>query len=941
MEEPTAAQVESNEEEEEQHTEAEEDAFLFRDWSRKVQEQLRKIGDTIQTGLTNVGLANAQENTTNLIVESSMEAMINATALYQIPAYALMLDERGRPGIPVIFSMLQLQIVDSGAFSLSLGTQFSLELSYPPRKLVWRLSRRLIDFVRLHAILTFRHLQGHLPNIANFPDQLHYLFDVGRMSGMSKEERHEERRRLTSQRRAALQVYLQSILTSLSMNVSAELCEFLEISGLAMNLTKTHKGLEGYLRLRLEYNPTRQRWISRVIYGIFSWLPYFWPWMPSNVAQSRWVAIRSSCVLLSESIVDRRPCEVLLCDKHWHIEVIRNSLQGTSVIIRNGSKKVRLEGSSYQLKHWIHEFELLQQNSPWCREHRFSSFAPVRSGCDLVTWYVDAEEYFSSLYEALESAHSSIYILGWWVSPELHLLRPGSRNSHARLDRLLQRKASQGLMIYILIFKEISLSLPINSHHTKTALERLHPNIRVQRHPDHYSRGIIYWAHHEKLVVIDEGLGGAFTGGLDLCFGRYDTQSHRLTDLSPSLAPEMSIWTGLDYANPRVRDFSNVHRWDQELLDRKHTPRMPWHDVHMKVSGASAFDLARHFIQRWNFVKSEKAMHKTEKIPFLVPADFSEDILQAEVHTTRLQVLRSVGKWSLGMPIETSIQEAYIYAISVAQDFILIENQFFISNCLADQCAANAPQNRITKALKNRILKAHALGQPFFVVVILPLMPAFEAELDRPEASSVRTLMQAQYNTICRGPQSLLEQLRSSGIPDPSKYISFFGLRTHDRLNDRWVTEQIYVHSKLLIVDDGCAILGSANINDRSMLGNRDSELAMFIEADNEVKRLRQKLLREHSGRDIQKFDAEAFVLLKELAQANTLSYRELFACIPDDQITTWSEFRSHKMRTPTGVTISDDQCRLVEFPLHFMEDVDMAVSVLSPEYLLPVEVYL
>ena len=32
----------------------------------------------------------------------------------------------------------------------------------------------------------------------------------------------------------------------------------------------------------------------------------------------------------------------------------------------------------------------------------------------------------------------------------------------------------------------------------------------------------------------------------------------------------------------------------------------------------------------------------------------------------------------------------------------------------------------------------------------------------------------------------------------------------------------MYVHSKMMIVDDNAAIIGSANINDRSMLGKRD-----------------------------------------------------------------------------------------------------------------------
>ena len=44
------------------------------------------------------------------------------------------------------------------------------------------------------------------------------------------------------------------------------------------------------------------------------------------------------------------------------------------------------------------------------------------------------------------------------------------------------------------------------------------------------------------------------------------------------------------------------------------------------------------------------------------------------------------------------------------------------------------------------------------------------------------------------------------------------------------MTELIYVHSKMMIVDDNVVIIGSANINDRSLMGNRDSEVAILFE---------------------------------------------------------------------------------------------------------------
>ena len=41
------------------------------------------------------------------------------------------------------------------------------------------------------------------------------------------------------------------------------------------------------------------------------------------------------------------------------------------------------------------------------------------------------------------------------------------------------------------------------------------------RHPDHFpGTGTFFWAHHEKLLIIDQLI--AFVGGVDLCYGRYD-----------------------------------------------------------------------------------------------------------------------------------------------------------------------------------------------------------------------------------------------------------------------------------------------------------------------------------------------------------------------------------------------------------------------------------
>ena len=61
------------------------------------------------------------------------------------------------------------------------------------------------------------------------------------------------------------------------------------------------------------------------------------------------------------------------------------------------------------------------------------------------------------------------------------------------------------------------------------------------------------------------------------------------------------------------------------------------------------------------------------------------------------------------------------------------------------------------------------------------------------------------------------------------KYVTLLNLRNWAQLGERYVTEQVYVHTKLMVVDDLYALFGSANVNDRSLLGERDSEIAVLV----------------------------------------------------------------------------------------------------------------
>lgn len=415
---------------------------------------------------------------------------------------------------------------------------------------------------------------------------------------------------------------------------------------------------------------------------------------------------------------------------------------------------------------------------------------------------------------ALENARETIYIADWWLSPELFLRRPPSRNQQWRLDQVLKRRAEAGVKIYVIVYKEIEAALTCNSEHTKHALQALcpegspgHGNIKVMRHPDHNvlenaADMTFYWAHHEKFIVIDYEL--AFIGGLDLCFGRWDNHQHALSDMHPEgVANE--VWPGQDFNNNRVMDFKNVQDWKQNELSKAESGRMPWHDVAMGVIGPCVYDIAEHFVLRWNFVKRDKYKRdrRFEWLELRGRQGPDEDLVgvQRPLHpvggyvlhplspletkrledrgTVRAQIVRSSTDWSSGILTDQSIQNAYSEIIRNAQHYVYLENQFFITATGDQQLPI---RNTVGRAIVDAVVKAAREKRKFRIIIIIPAVPGFAGDLREDAAIGTRAIMDYQYKSICRGEHSIFGQIANEGI-DPTRYIFFFNLRSYDRLN--------------------------------------------------------------------------------------------------------------------------------------------------------------
>lgn len=857
-------------------------------------------------------------------------------------------------------------------------------------------------------------------------------------------------------RRKQLEDYLTKILKMPMYKNYHATTEFLDISQLSFIHDLGPKGIEGMIMKRSGGH--RIPGLNCCGHGRAC---YRW--------SKRWLIVKDSFLLYMKPD-SGAIAFVLLVDKEFRIKVGRKETETKyGLRIDNLSRTLILKCNSYRHARWwggaIEEF-IQKHGTNFLKDHRFGSYAAIQDNT-LAKWYVNAKGYFEDVANAMEEAKEEIFITDWWLSPEIFLKRPVVEGNRWRLDCVLKRKAQQGVRIFIMLYKEVELALGINSEYSKRTLMRLHPNIKVMRHPDHVSSSVYLWAHHEKLVIIDQSV--AFVGGIDLAYGRWDDNEHRLTDVGsvkrvtsgPSLGSltvattgsmeslsledknqsnknlpiwksfddvdsklkgigkprrfsrftlykqlhrhhlrntdsissidsasnagsirslqtgvgelhgETRFWHGKDYCNFVFKDWVQLDKPFADFIDRYSTPRMPWHDIASAVHGKAARDVARHFIQRWNFTKIMKPKYRSLSYPFLLPkSQMTAHELRYQVPgavNAKVQLLRSAADWSAGIKYhEESIHAAYVHVIENSKHYIYIENQFFIS-CADDKVVFN----KVGDAIAQRILKAHRESRRYRVYVVIPLLPGFEGDISTGGGNALQAIMHFNYRTMCRGENSILGQLKAELGNQWINYISFCGLRTHAELEGNLVTELIYVHSKLLIADDNTVIIGSANINDRSMLGKRDSEMAVIVQDTETVpsvmdgeeyqagrfaRGLRLQCFRVVLGylsdpsEDIQdpvsdKFFKEIWV---STAARNATIYDKVFRCLPNDEVHNLIQLRDFITKP---ILAKEDPIRaeeelkkirgfLVQFPFYFLSEESLLPSVGTKEAIVPMEVW-
>ena len=255
-----------------------------------------------------------------------------------------------------------------------------------------------------------------------------------------------------------------------------------------------------------------------------------------------------------------------------------------------------------------------------------------------------------------------------------------------------------------------------------------------------------------------------------------------------------------------------TRRWDtrEHLTEDRHRKRPrgkaygPWHDATMMVEGEVASALGDLGRDRWIRAGGK---------PLDVPGPRSDsawpDGLVAQFRDVEIGISRTRAEYK-GYPQVAEVETLFLRQIARAKRFIYAENQYFASR-------------RIAEAIAERLREP----DPPEIVIVHP-----------ETADGV-----IEANAMDPPRDQLVASLREL---DHKRRFHAYNPFTDD--------VAIYVHAKIMIVDDEILRIGSSNFNNRSL--GLDSECDVFIDCERPanagcgeaIRALRYSLLAEHCG---------------------------------------------------------------------------------------------
>lgn len=366
--------------------------------------------------------------------------------------------------------------------------------------------------------------------------------------------------------------------------------------------------------------------------------------------------------------------------------------------------------------------------------------------------------------------------------------------------------------------------------------------------------------HHQKTILIDYAHNGGekafgYVMGLNSVTDYWDTEEHLLEDPNRERGGKRE-----------KEECVQAKRHDAGYRTMK-----PYQDYACRIEGGRALiDVHENFASAWARAGEEKAPASTRANP---PRAL---LRKAEPGDSTVQIVRTQPEEGP----DQSIKEAYFLATStaaVSHGYLYIENQYFQYE---EWTQFLLEQRRKTVKRWNALKQAGKTTEDLPIMYVFLVTPVPEREKMIPRTyDALATLGQhsrmdgqvklikeenerkpaqvrSGFGTTATAPRKLpdvVEHANTIDKPTPLRLESECGLKVCTVMlntcgfdQGRWRYREIYIHSKLMIASDTFFMLGSANLNQRSMAV--DSELNISVYDKKQACDLRQRVWGMLSG---------------------------------------------------------------------------------------------
>jgi phosphatidylserine/phosphatidylglycerophosphate/cardiolipin synthase-like enzyme len=337
-----------------------------------------------------------------------------------------------------------------------------------------------------------------------------------------------------------------------------------------------------------------------------------------------------------------------------------------------------------------------------------------------------------------------------------------------------------------------------------------------------------------------------------------------------------------------------AHPYDKTLAQREED--QPWQDLSCKVTGEIIEGLYKNFSQAWESITKGKTKVDT-RMPS-PPLPFSEYHLRVSEGTTIFgQILRTYGKGSPKGEDIANIKKSYLNAIRQASTIIYIENQYFrwleLAKAIKEMAVIESKRDpakhgylylfavinsgnlsSINAGLTYETLDSLGRSDTMPVIGVKKTgkrIEALEEELEdvneklkkyeggaktkeakkQEEALlNKRWDLEIELNDL-KSKREKLEKAKEGEIIQPPE--THPGLKVHictlvpPDMPAGVAWTEVLVHSKLMTVNDTFLIMGSANINLRSMETDYELDIAIDPVDPTETRNVRTRLWANHT----------------------------------------------------------------------------------------------